>query len=170
MQVSFFLQLMADPIDYNKIAIIWRGMMFFFKALMFGLCNSGYNEQRVTTAVVYILKVDTMKMDNKTADVLNYSDDLAGVDGDKIRSWKIFYMMSALLQQLGLEKSIDEAEPPACVMTYFQFRSSPRTSKESQIITELHKQTDFPIQKFTKDKKRMIKWATNVKKANSSNT
>ena len=92
--------------------------MFLFTALMFGLRNSGYNAQRVTNAVVHILKNEAMKMDNKTADVLNYSDDLAGVDGDKIRSWKIFYMISAILQELGLEESVDKAVPPSCVITY----------------------------------------------------
>ena len=37
----YYLQLPLDPTEYRYACAIWRGLLFFFVALMFGLRHSG---------------------------------------------------------------------------------------------------------------------------------
>ena len=50
----YYLQLPLDPTEYRYACAIWRGLLFFFVALMFGLRHSGLQGQKVTNAVAWI--------------------------------------------------------------------------------------------------------------------
>ena len=115
----FFLQLPMDPVDYNKVGMIWRGLFFIFVCLAFGLRHSGLNGQRVTDAVSWILRGLGMETDEeKPYDVVNYVDDLGGVEATLARATAAFERLGWLLRDLGLEESLDKAEAPATQITY----------------------------------------------------
>ena len=114
---NYFLQLMADPINYNVMCFAWRNMLFFFVALMFGFRNSGQAGQRTTSAVVFAFQADSEAFSGKKFKCLNYSDDLAGVERG-IRAWRAYYYMSVLLAQLGLEESVEKSFPPSTCIEY----------------------------------------------------
>ena len=70
-----------DPVDYNKVGMVWRGLFFIFVCLAFGLRHSGLNGQRVTDAVSWVLRGLGMETDNEEPyKVVNYVDDLGGVE------------------------------------------------------------------------------------------
>ena len=50
----YYLQLPLDPTEYCHTGTIWRGLFFFFVALMFGLRHSGLQGQKVTDALAWI--------------------------------------------------------------------------------------------------------------------
>ena len=80
----FYLQLPMDPVDYDKVAMIWRGVFFFFVGLAFGLRHSGLNGQRVTDAVAWILQQLGLETEAQRAyNVVNYVDDMGGVESTK---------------------------------------------------------------------------------------
>ena len=114
---NYFLQLMVNPSDYNKMCLVWRNVLFFFAGMMFGFRNSGLAGQRTTTAVVYIFKKNAEIAFNKQFGALNYSDDLAGAEKG-LDAWQAFDFMSVVLKNLGLEESIEKALPPSTNMEY----------------------------------------------------
>ena len=116
---SFFLQIPLDPVDYPKVAFIWRCSMFFFIGLMFGLRNSGYQGQRVTDAVRWAhqrlgLETDEQKFFNS----INYSDDFGGVEKTIERATQSADALAALLVDIGLKESKDKYHPPSTCMPY----------------------------------------------------
>ena len=116
---SFFLQVPLDPIDYPKVAFIWRCFLFFFVGLMFGLRNSGYQGQRVTTAVTWIhqrlgLETEIEELFNS----INYSDDIGGCETTEQRAMASSSALAALLVDLGLKESLDKYHPPSTCMPY----------------------------------------------------
>ena len=42
----FFLQIPLDPVEYHRVGLIWRGLIFFFIGLAFGLRHSGPEADR----------------------------------------------------------------------------------------------------------------------------
>ena len=115
----FFLQLPMDPVDYSKVAMVWRGLFFIFVGLAFGLRHSGLNGQRVTDAVSWILRGLGLDTDlEKPFNVVNYVDDLGGVERTLPRALAAFQMLGWLLNDLGLVESTEKAEPPSTRMTY----------------------------------------------------
>ena len=50
----YYLQLPLDPTEYRYTCAVWRGLLFFFVALMFGLRHSGLQGQKVSNAVSWI--------------------------------------------------------------------------------------------------------------------
>ena len=50
----YYLQLPLDPTEYRYTCAVWRGLLFFFVALMFGLRHSGLQGQKVTNAISWI--------------------------------------------------------------------------------------------------------------------
>ena len=115
----FFLQLPMDPVDYTKVGMVWRGLFFFFVGLAFGLRHSGLNGQRVTDAVSWILKMEGLEtIEERFYNVVNYVDDLGGVESTKKRASSAFKALGLLLEDLGLAESTDKAEAPTTCITY----------------------------------------------------
>ena len=50
----FFLQIPLDPVEYHRVGLIWRGLVFFFVGLAFGLRHSGLQGQKLTDAFSWI--------------------------------------------------------------------------------------------------------------------
>ena len=115
----FFLQLPMDPVDYNKVAMVWRGLFFFFVGLAFGLRHSGLNGQRVTDAVAWIhSRLGLETAEEKPYSIVNYVDDLGGVEDSKPRATSAYKAMGWLLEDLGLAESTKKAEAPTTCITY----------------------------------------------------
>ena len=116
---SFFLQIPVDPVDYPKLIFIWRASCYFFLGLMFGLRNSGYQGQRVTTAVVWIhhrlgLNTDHQQLYHS----INYSDDIAGCEETKQRAEESSEALSNLFSELGLRESLSKNHPASTCMPF----------------------------------------------------
>ena len=116
---SFFLQIPMDPVDYPKVSFVWRSNLFFFLGLMFGLCNSGFNAQRVTDAVTWIHRNLGLETDlEKPFNSLNYSDDIGGCETTKERATQSSEGLATLLGDLGLKESHNKYHPPSTCMPY----------------------------------------------------
>ena len=113
----YFLQIPICPLDYPKTGFIWRRNYFFFVSYMFGLRHSGLAGQSTTSAVSWIHRRDGQDTDGEDYNVLNYSDDIAGVEKGE-RSDISFTKMGSLLALLGLEEAADKATSPDTNMTY----------------------------------------------------
>ena len=116
---SFFLQIPLDPVEYPKVAFIWRSEILFFTGLMFGLRHSGYQGQRVTDAVRWVhqrlgLETDNERLYNST----NYSDDIGGVEDTLETATESANALAELLSDLGLKESTDKYHPPSTCMPY----------------------------------------------------
>ena len=137
----FFLQLPLDPAEYRRVAVVWRGMFFFFTGLAFGLRHSGLNGQKVTDAVTWILRgLGQDSGDGKKYGCCNYVDDIGGVEHTKIRAEEAYQKLGWLLGDLGLEESHDKAEAPTTRITYLgvQFDSMAMTmSVPPEKLTEI---------------------------------
>ena len=116
---SFFLQIPADPVDYPRLVFIWRAACYFFIGLMFGLRNSGYQGQRITTAIVWIhrrlgLEATQAQMYNS----VNYSDDIGGCEASESRAEQSSIALSNLFSELGLKESASKYHPPSTCMPF----------------------------------------------------
>lgn len=115
----FFLQLPMDPVDYIKVGMVWRGLIFFFVALAFGLRHSGLNGQRVTDATAWIhRRLGLETPEEKPYNVENYVDDMGGAESTLARATAAFDALGWLLEDLGLSESRDKAVAPSTTMTY----------------------------------------------------
>ena len=116
---SFFLQIPADPVDFPKLAFIWRGSCYFFLGLMFGLRNSGYQGQRVTTAIVWIHRRLGLESQRESMyNSINYSDDIGGCEATLARAEQSSQVLSHLFKQLGLKESTSKYHPPSTCMPF----------------------------------------------------
>ena len=116
---SFFLQIPLDPVEYPKVAFVWRSFLFFFTGLMFGLRHSGYQGQRVTTAVTWVHQRMGLDTEEETYfKSINYSDDVGGCESTKARAEASSQALSNLLVDLGLKESLDKYHPPSSSMPY----------------------------------------------------
>jgi hypothetical protein len=142
---SFFLQVPMDPLDYPKVSFIWRSRLFFFTGLMFGLCNAGYNAQKVTDAVCWIHRgLGTDSVSEKPYNSLNYSDDFGGVESNMERAVESSLALSELLEELGLLESHEKYYPPSTSMPYLgvqfnsvEFKMSVPPEKVSEVSEEI---------------------------------
>ena len=115
----FFLQLPLDPVEYSKVAVVWRGLFFLFVCLAFGLRHSGLNGQRVSDAVSWILRnlgLETIMQ--KLYNVCNYVDDFGGVEATEDRATAAFEALAILLDDLGLQESKKKAVSPTTSITF----------------------------------------------------
>ena len=115
----FYLQIPMDPIEYCHVACVWRGLLFFFIALMFGLRHSGLQGQRITDALAWIHRQYGLCLPGEQLlNCVNYCDDLGGGEATKSRADKSFTQLGVLLQELGLAESKDKARAPSQKMVY----------------------------------------------------
>ena len=115
----FFLQIPLDPNEYHHVCMIWRGLVFFFLGLAFGLRHSGLQGQRLTDAVSWIHRRRGLETpDESMFNVVNYSDDLGGVEETKVRAFESYSLLATLFTDLGLDESLKKAEEPSHQMVY----------------------------------------------------
>ena len=115
----YFLQIPLDPLEYPKVAFIWRCYLFFFCGFMFGLRHAGLQGQKITDAVTWIhrrfgLETACEVMYNS----INYSDDIGGCEATLERANASFDALAVLLADLGLRESKSKAHPPSTCMPY----------------------------------------------------
>ena len=115
----YYLQLPLDPTEYPLVCFIWRNLLFFFAALMFGLRHSGLQGQKVTSAVTWIHRNLGLETDCESKfNSLNYSDDIGGCESTCHRATQSFTALGNLLADLGLVESSSKAHPPSQCMPY----------------------------------------------------
>ena len=156
---SFYLQLPLDPIEYNRVGMIWRGLFFFFLGLAFGLRHSGLQGQKVTDAVAWILRGLGREVGNGDPfQACNYVDDIGGVEAEKARALASFHALGWLLADLGLAESEKKAEPPTTKITYLgvEFDSVQMTmSVPPDKITEIKAEIGKWVRRTTITKKEL---------------
>ena len=144
----FYLQLPMDPVEYIKVGMVWRGLIFFFVGLAFGLRHSGLNGQRVTDSVSWIVRQQGLETDHgQQYNVVNYVDDLGGVEATKDRADEAYEKVAFILTDIGLQESKKKAVAPTTCITYLgvQFNS-------------LSMEMSVPPEKITEVKAEILKW------------
>ena len=114
----FFLQLPLDPLDYDKVACVWRGLLFHFTSFVWGCRHAGLNGQRVSNAVSRIHNHLGLSNHLIPFNILNYSDDYAGAELTLENAMLSFTALSSLLSELGLSESVDKAVSPTTTLIY----------------------------------------------------
>ena len=115
----FFLQIPLDPVEYHRVGLIWRGLVFFFVGLAFGLRHSGLQGQKLTDALSWIHQRRGLETaEERLFNVANYSDDLGGCETELKKATESFSSLKVLMDDLGLEESAKKAEAPARQMVY----------------------------------------------------
>lgn len=155
----YYLELPVDPIEYPLLCFVWRFLMFFFCALMFGLRHAGLQGQKVTTAVTWVhrrlgLETDVQQMFNS----LNYSDDIGGCEKSHERATQSFKALGSLLLDLGLDESTSKAHPPSTSMPYLgiQFDTElMRMSIPPDKIAEVREEISLWMKRSTASKKSL---------------
>ena len=156
---SFFLQIPLDPVDYPKVVFIWRSVIFFFLALMFGLRHSGYQGQRITNAVTWVHRDLGKQLEGeKPYNSLNYSDDIAGVESNRERALSSANALANLLKELGLKESEKKYHSPSTSMPFLgvQFDSVSLTmSVPAEKLEEVREELCLWSKKTTGTKKTL---------------
>ena len=144
----FYLQLPLDPTEYDKVAVVWRGLIFFFVALAFGLRHSGLQGQRVTDAVSWILRRLGLETGDFFFQVCNYVDDFGGVEETLIRANEAFEALGVLLDDLGLQESIKKAVSPRQEITYL-----------GVLFNTITMEMSVPPEKLSEVKEEIRRWS-----------
>ena len=113
----WFLQLPVDPGDFDKLGFIWRGLWFFFISYVWGCRHAGYNAQRVSSAILYILRRMGLAKHGVEFNVMVYIDDFAGAEVGQ-RAFEAFEALGTLLEDLGIVESTKKALPPSTKMVF----------------------------------------------------
>ena len=114
----YFLQLKIDPLEYDKLGFVWRGLVFFFVSFVWGCRHAGYAGQWLTSAVSFIHAHLGAELTSELFIILNYADDFAGAESELSRAQLSFETLGTLLSDIGLIESKAKACPPATSMTY----------------------------------------------------
>ena len=153
----FYLQIPMDPVEYQHVGCVWRGLVFFFVALMFGLRHSGLQGQRITDALSWIhRRLGLLHGDCRMFNCINYCDDLGGGESTKERADLSFTKIGVLLGELGLAESEDKARAPSTEMVYLgvQFNTVTMTmSVPPDKLAELKEEIERWYKKTTTAKK-----------------
>lgn len=153
----YYLQLPLCPSEYHRVACVWRGLIFFFIALMFGLRHSGLQGQRTTDAVAWIHRQSGLDTpEEKQFNICNYSDDLGGVESTAEHAQRSFLKLAALFEDLGLDESEDKASPPSQKMVYLGVHfdtTKMEMSVPPEKLAELKAEIDMWARKTTVTKK-----------------
>ena len=111
----WYMQLPIDPGDYDKLAVVWRGAWFIFLSFIWGCRHAGFNAQRVSCAILHILRLLSLDKFDEAYNALVYIDDFAGAEhGEK--AWEAFHDLGLLLEHLGESKK--KALPPSTRMLF----------------------------------------------------
>lgn len=105
-----YRQIPICPHDYNLVAFCWQKHLFCDTVLSMGLSSAANICQRVTNAVAYIMFTIGIA-------VLNYLDDLAGVEKKENANFA-YTCLGEVLEKCGLEESVDKACPPTEIMVF----------------------------------------------------
>ena len=105
-----YRQIPIDPGDVNLVGFHWKNHIFVDRVLSMGLRSSAHICQRVTSAVVYMMKKSGYLL-------LNYLDDFAGAENPD-ESVKVFNLLGKMLENCGLDEYKDKACFPSTVMTF----------------------------------------------------
>ena len=145
----YYLQLPLCPSEYHRVAFVWRGLIFIFVALMFGLRHSGLQGQKTTDAVSWIHRKSGLNTrEEKEYNICNYSDDLGGVESTAERAESSYLGLAALFSDLGLSESSSKASPPSRQMVYLG------------VQFDTHKmEMSVPADKLAELKAEIDKWA-----------
>ena len=154
----YFLQLPVCPSEYHRIGFVWRGLLFLFVGLMFGLRHSGLQGQKVTDAAAWVHRRQGLESpEAKLFNVCNYSDDFGGVESDAVQAQRSFVGIGNLLADLGLAESVSKAVPPSTKMPYLG------------VLFDTQKMTmSVPVDKLAELKAEIDSWArkTTITKRN----
>ena len=114
----WFLQLPVDPADYDKLGFLWRGMFWWFVSYVWGTRHAGYNGQRVATAILFIfVRLGIIPNNPSPYNAIVYMDDFAGCEMG-FRATEAFDALGQLLQELGVQESVDKASKPSTKMKF----------------------------------------------------
>ena len=114
----WFMQLPVDPADYDKLGFCWRGRFYWFVSFIWGCRNAGYAGQRVSSAILHILRrMGLVPGIEKLYNALVYMDDFAGCESGG-RAMAAFEALGKLLVDLGVQESFSKACPPSTRMTF----------------------------------------------------
>ena len=114
----WFMQLPVDPADYDKLGFCWRGRFWWFVSFIWGCRNAGYAGQRVSSAILFILrKLGIIPGVDKPYNAVVYMDDFAGCETGK-RAMEAFMALGKLLEDLGVQESSSKACPPSTKMKF----------------------------------------------------
>ena len=155
----YYLQLPLCPSEYHRVAFVWRGLIFFFIALMFGLRHSGLQGQKTTDAVAWIHRKSGLDSpEEREFNICNYSDDLGGVENSFERAKESFLGLASLFDDLGLAESSSKASPPSKQMVYLGVHfdtEKMEMSVPAEKLSELKAEIDKWARKTTITKKEL---------------
>lgn len=155
----YYLQLPLCPSEFHRVGFVWRGLMFFFISLMFGLRHSGLQGQKTTDAVAWIHRQMGLESpEQKTFNIVNYSDDLGGVEKTPEQAQRSFLGLAALFKDLGLAESPSKAHPPSRKMVYLGVHfdtEKMEMSVPTEKLAELKAEIDMWARKTTITRKNL---------------
>ena len=126
---------------------------------MFGLRHSGLQGQKVTDAVSWVHRQQGLDTnEDKHFNIVNYSDDLGGVEASPEHAQRSFLGVENLLSDLGLKESKSKAISPSTEMTYLGVMFNTRNMTMSvppEKLAELKSIIDKWARKSTSTKKEL---------------
>ncbi|CAC5369072.1 unnamed protein product [Mytilus coruscus] len=105
-----YRQLVVDPGDIHLLDYKWRGHLYYDRVLTIGLRSAAFICMRTTNVIAFICQ-------NMGVDILNYLDDLAGCEISS-SSDDAYAKLGLILQQCGIEESIEKACSPSIKMIF----------------------------------------------------
>jgi hypothetical protein len=106
-----YRQWRVDPLDWPLMGLMVENQYFVDTAVAFGLRHGASFAQRVSQAVCDIL-------DTEGHTVIPYIDDFVGAAEDISTAQQGFDRSGALLQELGLEESVEKSTTPTTCLTW----------------------------------------------------
>ena len=99
-----FYQISLDPADFELFGFIWQRKWYWETVLVIGHCIAPYICQCITDAIKFIhCRIGLY--------LLNYVDDFLGAE-EKSRAQAAYERLGSILNQLGLQESVEKSVPP----------------------------------------------------------
>jgi len=106
-----YRQLRIDPLDWPLLGLEWKGGFYQDISVPFGLRVGAMMCQRTTDAVTHV-------MHHQGHFMLNYIDDILGIDSTLEGATNSFEALGEQLAKLGLQEAVGKAEPPNTCLTW----------------------------------------------------